>query len=148
MVIENSGFELTLELQKDFQFLVDFDEDDLPPLLMDEPEPVGANSGPNAVRLMAAAVGNCLSASALFCMRKARVPVSGMRTRVRTSMSRTSEGRLRIGTIEVDIRPEVAPDDWKRAGRCLEVFEDYCVVSQSVMDGVEISVDVNPASRA
>lgn len=146
--MENSGFELTLELQKDFQFLVDFDEDDLPPLLMDEPEPVGANSGPNAVRLMAAAVGNCLSASALFCMRKARVPVSGLRTRVRTSMSRTSEGRLRIGTIEVDIRPEVAPDDWKRAGRCLEVFEDYCVVSQSVMDGVEISVDVNPASRA
>lgn len=146
--MEDSGFELTLELQKDFQFLVDFDEDGLPPLLMDEPEPVGANSGPNAVRLMAAAVGNCLSASALFCMRKARVPVSGMRTRVRTSMSRTSEGRLRIGTIEVDIRPEVAPDDWKRAGRCLEVFEDYCVVSQSVMDGVEISVDVNPASRA
>lgn len=146
--MEDSGFELTLGLQKDFQFLVDFDEDDLPPLLMDEPEPVGANSGPNAVRLMAAAVGNCLSASALFCMRKARVPVSGLRTRVRTSMSRTSEGRLRIGTIEVDIRPEVAPDDWKRAGRCLEVFEDYCVVSQSVMDGVEISVDVNPASRA
>ncbi len=145
--MEESGFELTLELQSDFQFLVDFDEDDLPPLLMDEPEPLGANSGPSAVRLMAAAVGNCLSASALFCMRKARVPVSGMRTRVRTSMVRNSEGRLRIGTIEVDIRPEVVPEDWKRAGRCLEVFEDYCVVSQSVKDGVEISVDVKPASR-
>ncbi len=145
--MEDSGFELTLELQKDFQFLLDFDDDDLPPLLMDEPEPVGANSGPNAVRLMAAAVGNCLSASALFCMRKARVAVSGMRTRVRTSMVRNSVGRLRIGTIEVDIRPEVAPEDWKRAGRCLEVFEDYCVVSQSVKDGVEIRVDVKPASR-
>ncbi len=74
--MEESDFELTLELQRDFQFLVDFEEGDLPPLLMDEPEPVGANSGPSAVRLMAAAVGNCLSASALFCMRKARVPVS------------------------------------------------------------------------
>ena len=62
-------------------------------------------------------------------------------------MNRNSVGRLRIGTIEVEIRPEMAPEAWKGAGRCLEVFEDYSV-GRRVTEGVEISVDVKPTSRA
>ena len=66
--MDERGFELTMELQQGMQFLVDFGGPELPPLLMDEPDPVGENEGPNATRLLAAAVGNCLSASALFCL--------------------------------------------------------------------------------
>ncbi|MEE9470642.1 MAG: OsmC family protein [Gemmatimonadota bacterium] len=142
--MDERGFELTMELQHGMQFLVDFGVQDLPPLLMDEPEPVGDDQGPNATRLLAAAVGNCLSASALFCFRKARVTVDGMRTEVRTRLVRNENGRVRVGAIEVDIHPEVSPEDWPRLRRCIDVFQDFCIVSQSVKQGIDISVEVKP----
>jgi uncharacterized OsmC-like protein len=142
--MDERGFELTMELQQGMQFLVDFGGPELPPLLMDEPDPVGENEGPNATRLLAAAVGNCLSASALFCFRKARVAVDGMRTEVRTKLVRNETGRVRVGAIEVDIHPKVSPDDWPRLSRCIDVFQDFCIVSQSVKQGIDISVAVKP----
>jgi organic hydroperoxide reductase OsmC/OhrA len=111
---------------------------------VDEPPPLGAGHGPNASRLLAAAVGNCLSASALLCLRKARIDVRGMRTTVRSSMVRNEKGRLRIGTIRVDIEPVVSPADRERMSRCLELFEDFCVVTQSVREGIDVEVAVTP----
>jgi hypothetical protein len=37
-------------------------------------------------------VGNCLSASALMCLRKAHVDVRGMTTTVQTAMTRNDHG--------------------------------------------------------
>ena len=55
--------------------------------------------GPNAARVLAAGCGNCLSVSALFCLRKARVGVRGMGTNLQASMAPWCEferGRLRL----------------------------------------------------
>ena len=56
-----------LELQAGYKFVTRFEQQGLPPLLMDEPFPVGEGTAPNASQVLSAAVGNCLSASALFC---------------------------------------------------------------------------------
>lgn len=98
--------------------------------------------------MLAAAIANCLSASALFCLRKARVDVRGMRTRATASMVRDERGRLRIGAVDVQIQPETAPADTGRIGRCLELFEDYCVVTQSVRVGLPVTVGIKPAHTA
>jgi hypothetical protein len=60
----------TVEQVSDYEFLVKFDEKQVNTLLMDEEEPLGSGKGPNAAELLAAAVGNCLSASLLFCLRR------------------------------------------------------------------------------
>lgn len=141
---ETNEFTVTMRLGEGYRFQVDFEQDGVPDLLMDEPEPLGAGEGPNAARVLAAAVANCLSASMLYCLRRARVPVHGMQTSVTASMTRNERGRLRIGGLRVRITPQVDPGDEGRLGRCLEIFEDYCVVSQSVRTGLDVSVDVTP----
>lgn len=139
---EELAVDVTLDLQKGYEFLVDFQREGVPHLLMDEPPPLGEGHGPSAARVLAAAVGNCLSASALFCLRKARIDVRSMRTSVRASLVRNEKGRLRIGGIQVNIELAVAPEDRPRTGRCLELFEDFCVVTQSVRSGIDVQVEV------
>lgn len=132
---------VSLEMLENYQFRVTFDEA-FEQLLMDEPEPLGEDEGPNATRVLSAAVGNCLSASLLFCLRKSKIEPEGVMTDVTTSLVRNDRGRLRIGETEVEILLDVDEEDEDRLERCLGVFEDYCVVTQSVRDGLDVAVSV------
>jgi uncharacterized OsmC-like protein len=126
----------------DYRFEVDFGLPGVAPLVVDEPPPLGDGDGPNAARLLAAAVGNCLSASALFCLRRARVPVHGMSTTATATLDRNERGRMRVDTISVRIVVDVDEADRERMRRCLEIFEDYCVVTESVRGGLTVGVEV------
>ncbi|NIP81865.1 MAG: OsmC family peroxiredoxin, partial [Gemmatimonadetes bacterium] len=68
--MDEKEFDLTLTLREGFQFDTEFDGEKMANLLFDEPSPLGEDEGPNAARVLGAAVGNCLSASLLFCLRK------------------------------------------------------------------------------
>ena len=57
-------------------------------------------------------------------------------------MVRNQRGRLRIGELKVRLAPEVRPEDRERIARCLELFEDFCIVTQSVRQGIAIDVQV------
>lgn len=143
---DDGQISVTLDLQGGYRFLAYFDQEGFPPLLMDEPEPLGQGAGPSAARLLAAAVGNCLSASALYCLRRARIEVHGMRTNVSASLERNDAGRLRVRGIRVLIEPVVDDAQHDRMRRCLELFEDFCVVTQSVRSGIDVEVTVEPTS--
>lgn len=137
------GFDLTLRRLENFRFEAEFDGPKMPTLLFDEPEPVGDDEGPNAARVLGAAVGNCLSASLLFCLQKARVNVEDMTTDVHGIITRNEDKRLRVTGLQVRITAAIPPEDQERVPRCLKVFEDFCVVSGSVRKGVDIEVEVD-----
>lgn len=137
-----SEFAVTVEQVQDFEFRVRFDKAQFQELDMDEPAPLGRDAAPNAARILSAAIGNCLSASLLFCARKARVAVGPIRTSVRTRIGRNDRGRLRIAGVDVEIDPNFADPEKQQAARCLEMFEDYCVVTQSVRQGIDVRVAV------
>ncbi|MDP2899690.1 MAG: OsmC family peroxiredoxin, partial [Candidatus Bathyarchaeota archaeon] len=61
---------LTVELERiqDYSFRVDFGGEGFKELVTDEKPPVGEGSGPDPSMLLAAAMGNCLSSSLLFCL--------------------------------------------------------------------------------
>lgn len=139
---EDADFQVTVEQIQDYEFRVRFDPEGLPGLSVDEPPPVGAGAGPNASRLLAAAVGNCLSASLLFCLRKSRLQPDGVRSTVRGTVTRNEAGRLRIGALAVAIEVD-GLETGKRALRCADLFEDFCVVTASVRQGIPVTVSVS-----
>lgn len=145
---EHPVFTLTLERVQNYEFKVQFDWDHLPPLLVDESEPLGQRKGPNPSRLLAVAVGDCLSASLLFCLQKAKMEVKNLKTKVKGELVRNEKNRLRVGKIDVAIAIELADGQYDRINRCLDLFEDYCVVTASVRKGIPVNVIVtDPAGK-
>jgi organic hydroperoxide reductase OsmC/OhrA len=145
-VAEEKEMITTLELLKGFEFRVKFDLENVSDLLMDEPAPVGKDLGPNASRVLSAAVGNCLSASLLFCLTKAKVNVEGMKTTVATKLARNEEGYWRVKGISVKIFPNIEEKLSAQMKRCIELFERYCIVTQSVRKGINVTVEILPKS--
>ncbi len=137
------GFAVELEQIDDLQFKVSFDWENVDDLVMDEPEPLGSKTGPNASRILAAAVGNCLAASLVFCLQRSRSPIQGVKSRVQGKMARNEKNRVRIGEMKVTIElPEEAGEIGGSLDRCLGLFEDFCVVTTSVRQGIPIEVEV------
>lgn len=132
-----------LELLHDYVFRVSFPDTKLGQIVMDEPAPLGSLEGPNASRVLAAAVGNCLSASLAFCLRKYKVGLKTMRTEVEPIVERNKESYWRVTRINVKIRPEFEGEvNLAQLNRCLEIFEKYCVVTGAVRTGIEVNVSV------
>jgi len=140
--MEATDFSFELELREGYSFTIRLDQPDGVEISTDEPPPLGSGAGPNAARLLAAAVGNCLAASLLFCLRKARIQVSDLRATIHGSIHRNEHGRFRIGRIQVQLEPTVAHGERDRINRCREIFEDFCIVTQSVRHGVDVDVNV------
>lgn len=136
-------FTLQLSRQQDYRFSVEFDLAGVPDLQLDEPVPLGAGAGPNASRLLAAAVANCLSASLLFCLGKFKQEPGKIIAQVKGHLIRNEKGRLRVGGFDVDIR---LGQSVERLAHCAEQFEDFCVVTDSVRHGIPVNVRVLDAA--
>jgi uncharacterized OsmC-like protein len=141
---EMHGFDIELERKTGYQFEVRFDKAHYAPIVVDEPPPIGDDTAPNAARYLAAAIGNCLSASLLFCASRSRVELTDVTATVHTEIARNDKGRLRITKVEVKIHPR-GDLEGRAFERCRQLFEDYCVVTQSVRQGIDVEVSVEPA---
>lgn len=138
-----SEFTIGIEQVNNYEFQVRFDKPEFAPLVMDEPPPLGHNAGPNAARVLAAAIGNCLSASLVFCAaRRAGLKLERLRTEVKVQIVRNENKRLRIGGIRITIDPGVGAEERDRLAACIPLFEDFCTVTESVRRGVEVEVRV------
>jgi hypothetical protein len=139
---ETLGFSLKLEQVQDYEFRVKFDGPGVADLTLDEPAPLGRGAGPNAARLIGAAVANRLTSSLLFCLLKFRQSPGALRADVRGEIVRNDRGRMRIGSLDVTIHLEVEPGTLQHFDRCLAQFEDFCVVTESLRHGVPVGVRV------
>ena len=116
--------------EEEYQFIVSFSNDKISNIRMDEPQPLGNGKYPNAGSLLAAAVGNCLCSSLLLGLDKLCQMWMGCRLRYRRRWSGTSWDLPRIKKMNVRISPDVENNEKFR--RCREIFEDFCIVTQSV----------------
>jgi uncharacterized OsmC-like protein len=132
---------ITVTQQNNYQFLVDFGSA-LPPLLADEPAPLGAGASPSPSHMLLAAVANCLSSSLYFALQKFKQDAGGITTTATARIDRNEENRLRVLDIAVTIRLGKGGAEISHLDRILAQFEPFCTVSQSVRHGIPISVAV------
>lgn len=126
-------FSVEIEQIENFRFDVRFAQGGI---VGDEPPPAGQGSGPHPAELLAAAVANCLMASLFFCLTKARAATGILKARAEGRLARDAQGRLRVAGLEVTLAAPAATP------RCLTLFENYCVVTESVRAGIPVSVRV------
>ncbi|MFZ0254767.1 MAG: OsmC family protein [Gammaproteobacteria bacterium] len=139
---EQRRFTIHMDHIQDYQYQVHFDWEAAPDLLTDEPPPLGTKEHPNASRLLAAALGNCLSASLLHCIAREDIPETGMKTTVTCEITRNENKRLRVGKVDVHITLSDELGKSPRLQKCLEIFDDFCVVTAAVREGIPVTVQI------
>ena len=139
---EAAKFTIHLEQAAGYDFRVKFDIEQADELLLDEPTPLGQDRGPNASRLVAAAAANCLSASLMYCLARKDAPADSIQTEASCTLVRNDRNLLRIGRVDVRITATGELLESKKTGRCLDLFEDFCVVTQSLRQGFPVGVEV------
>ena len=133
--------EANLRLVTKYRVMAEFPEvSGTPSLLFDEGPPVGDGRGPNAAMVLGAAIGDCLSATLMSCLSRAHVDVEALTATVLTRVARNEAGRFRISGIEVELCPTVPPSERAGLERCQAVFQDYCTVTESVRQGIPVTV--------
>jgi uncharacterized OsmC-like protein len=138
-----SGKIIRVELSQrhDYRFDIAFG-DEMPLLTSDEPAPLGTGLGPSPVQMLCAAVGNCLSDSLLFAFRKFKQLPEPIQCAVTAEVGRNSDNRLRVLHMNAQIRLGVLAASLEQLDRVLAQFEEFCTVTQSVREGIPISVEV------
>ena len=130
-----------LKQKQDYQFDIHFGGA-VPVIMGDEPTPLGAGQGPSPVQLLAAAVGNCLSDSLLFALRKFKQAPEPITCDVTAEVGRNAEGRMRVLGIRAVLTLGVPGATLAHLDRVLSQFESYCTVTQSVGQGIPVSIEV------
>ncbi len=137
---------VTVRLARNYEFVAEFnDVPGAPAVMFDEPKPLGGGQAPNAAAMLGAAVGNCLSASLAFCLRKARIELLDLTAHVTTHVVRNEKGRFRISGIDVELTPLLGRSE-APIGRCEDLFEDFCTVTASVRHGIPVKVSLLESS--
>jgi organic hydroperoxide reductase OsmC/OhrA len=112
----------------------------------DEPPPLGAGAGPNPSALLLAGVANCLAASLLFALRKFKNAPGPIRAEIVARRERNAAGRWRIPRAQVTLTLADPAASLEHFDRVLAQFEQFCIVTQSVREGIAVEVAVVDAA--
>ena len=139
--MSETSIHVQLKQKQSYQFDIHFGGE-IPVVMGDEPAPLGAGQGPSPVQLLAASVGNCLSDSLLFALRKFKQAPEPIRCDVDAEVGRNAEGRLRVLGIKALLTLGVPAASLQHLDRVLGQFESYCTVTQSVGLAIPVSIEV------
>ena len=142
--MSDARFTIEIERLENYQFKVKFDKESMGEMITDETESVGGDEeGPNPARLLAASTLNCLMASLVYCLDKKKVELKSLKGEITGTVKRIDK-RLRVTDLDVNIHPEIDEEDRKKLEDCVDIFEKYCIVTESVRNGINVDVEVEP----
>ena len=99
--------------------------------------------GPNPSKLLALSVLGCLAASFAFCLQKKNFNLSDLKGKAEIISKRNEKGFWRLKKINIKLNPKIEnPEMRKRAEQCTKFFEHYCIISESLKDGINLDVKI------
>ncbi|MBD3253881.1 MAG: hypothetical protein GF383_02255 [Candidatus Lokiarchaeota archaeon] len=100
--------------------------------------------GPNPSRMLGMAVLGCLSASFIFCLKKRDLSLDDLKADAVVHIGRNKKGFWRVQKIDVDIKCKIDdPEARKRADQCRKMFQNYCLVTEAVREGIDVEVNLD-----
>ncbi len=142
---EEMGAKVGLSLEKGMIFKCDLGDINVKDFYIDEEHNKEEDMiGPNPSRLLGLAILGCLSASFVFCLKKKELEVEDLKAEADVVIKRNEKGFWRVKEINVNIKSKInEPDAKKRADQCKKMFEQFCIVTQAVREGIEVKVNLN-----
>jgi uncharacterized OsmC-like protein len=103
----------------------------------------GKGKAPDPNRVLAAAIGGCLTLSLLLNLQGFKASPKELTTRVRYTIGIGEQGLARFKSIDVEIKPvfgETVKKDFLK--RITDNFQKFCTVTESVRKGIPVNVTI------
>ena len=144
-VLAEREIKVKVKLDRDMIFKCDLGETKLGDCYIDESNKIKSEMlGPNAAQLLAMAILGCLSASYVFCFSKRDFTVKDLEAFAIVTIFRNEKGFVRVKKIDVTINPKInSPEMRKRAAQCQKMFEQYCTITASIREGIDVNVNID-----
>ena len=99
--------------------------------------------GPSPAKLLALSILGCLTASFEFCLLKRDICLSDLEGKAEVTIARNEKNFWRVKKIDIKIIPKVANLKMlKRIDQCKKFFEQFCIISESVREGIDLKVNL------
>ena len=137
--------DVSITLEKEMIFKCELGDIKVEECYIDETNKDEVNMlGPNPSRLVGLAVLGCLSSSLIFCLKKRDFTLDDLKAEAEVIIGRNEKGFWRVKKINVNIDVKIDdPETRKRADQCRKMFEQYCIVTQAIREGIDVELKLN-----
>lgn len=143
-MLNESKSEVGIKLEEEMIFRCELGQIKMNDLFIDEQNKKTIEKvGPNPSKLLALSVLGCLAASFTFCLQKKEFSLSDLEGKAVIISKRNEKGFWRLKKINIKLNPKIDnPKMRERADQCKKFFEQFCVLSESLRNGIEINVNL------
>ncbi len=136
--------EVGISLEEEMIFKCDLGQIKMKELFIDERHRKPQDKiGPNPSKLLALSLLGCMSASFAFCLQKKDFSLSDFDGTAFITSKRNEKGLWRIKEIKLDLHPMIdSPEMRERADQCQKFFQQFCIISESIKEGIEIKANL------
>jgi len=113
---------------------------------IDEPTSFhGTDLGPSSVEYLLIGIGGCLGTTFMYCLQKRNIKMKSVEIEIDGKLSHVGP-KLLLRLTKVDVEIKFIPEEnasSEEIFECIKNFREYCIVSNSIADGLPINVNCN-----
>jgi len=99
--------------------------------------------GPSSVGYLLIGIGGCLGSTFAFCLKKKKVEFTSLEIILDGILKHNGPKlHLRLNRINCQINISLNHNQYNLLEECIQTFQKYCVVSESIINGIPLNVKI------